>query len=92
MLFFGPVRRPDYGPESGVGVLVEFKPGHTSGLLFLPSRKSYRSCWADRLISIPPFLSFYFRGQVIAEAEVQYEQARPPDSSSTNAQPRPSGC
>ena len=72
----GLVLRDDFRPESDIDVLVEFEHGHVPGLKFftlerelsgLPGRK------AD--LNTPNFLSSYFRGRILAEAEIQYVAA-----------------
>lgn len=76
LALFGSVLRDDFTPRSDVDILVEFEPGTRVGLRFftleeelskLPSRK------VD--LNTPGFLSKYFRDEVIAEAEVQYDAA-----------------
>jgi predicted nucleotidyltransferase len=76
LAFFGSVLRADFGPHSDVDVLVEFEPGHTPGLLFFTIQEELSKLLGRKVdLNTPKFLSPYFRDQVIAEAEVQYEQA-----------------
>lgn len=75
LAFFGSVLRDDFGPESDVDVLVEFEPGVKVGLRFFDLEKELSRILGRKVeLHTPGFLSKYFRDQVIAEAEVQYEQ------------------
>ncbi len=74
---FGSALRPDFGEESDIDVLVEFKTDHVPGLLGLVRMESELSSLFDgRKIDLrtPEDLSPYFRQQVIEEAEVQYAE------------------
>lgn len=77
LALFGSVLRDDFRPDSDVDVLVEFEPGHIPGFFglfdmeeelskFLGGRK------AD--LRTPQDLSRYFRDEVVAHAQVQYER------------------
>ena len=77
LAFFGSVLRQDFGPESDVDVLVEFKAGHVPGL-FGMARLERGLCevLGGRKVDLRTAedLSRYFRDDVLAEAEVQYEE------------------
>jgi predicted nucleotidyltransferase len=73
---FGSVLREDFRPESDIDVLVEFEPGARVGLRFFEMERVLSEIMGKKVeLHTPGFLSRYFRDQVIAEAEVQYEQA-----------------
>ena len=71
---FGSVLGDDFGPDSDVDVLVEFKPGAKRGLLRLAGMEIELSEMLGRKVDLntPGFLSKYYREQVLAEAQVQY--------------------
>jgi hypothetical protein len=75
MLLFGSALRPDFSPDSDIDILVEFEPDHTPGWEFFG--------WADDLalmlghpvdLGTPDSLSKFIREQVLANAQVIYEQ------------------
>jgi len=69
------VLRDDFTPESDIDVLVEFKPGVKVGLRFFEMEEELSKMIGRKVeLHTPGFLSKYFRDQVIAEAEVAYEQ------------------
>jgi predicted nucleotidyltransferase len=71
--FFGSVLRDDFGPGSDVDVLVEFEPGHTPGLAFFAMEQELSTILGHKVdLNTPQFLSPYFRGDVVAEAEAEY--------------------
>jgi hypothetical protein len=76
LALFGSVLRDDFGPTSDVDVLVEFEPGHVPGLAFFTMQEEL-----SRVIGRPVdlntagFLSRYFRGAVLDEAEPLYVAA-----------------
>jgi hypothetical protein len=75
--FFGSVLREDFGPESDVDVLVEFKPGHVPGFFRLfDVEEELSSLLGGRKVDLrtPEDLSRYFRDEVIARSLVQYVQ------------------
>ncbi len=74
---FGSALREDFGPESDVDVLVEFEPGRTPGLLGIAGMElALSELFAGRKVDLRTAedLSPYFRQEVLARAEVQYEQ------------------
>jgi hypothetical protein len=76
LALFGSVLRDDFGPTSDVDVLVEFEPGHVPGLAFFTMQEEL-----SRVVGRPVdlntagFLSRYFRGTVLNEAEPLYVTA-----------------
>jgi len=76
LAFFGSVLRDDFRPDSDVDVLVEFEPEHTPGLAFFAMETELSEILGRKVdLNTLNFLSPYFRAQVEAEAEAQYEQA-----------------
>ena len=77
LALFGSVLRDDFGPDSDVNVLVEFEPSAHVGLLRLAGMEIELGEILARKVDLntPGFLSDYFRAQVLAEAEVQYDAA-----------------
>jgi uncharacterized protein len=77
LALFGSVLRDDFGPASDVDVLVEFEADARVGLLRLAGMEIELSEMLGRKVDLntPGFLSDYFRAQVLAEAEVQYDAA-----------------
>lgn len=73
LALFGSVLRDDFRPDSDVDVLVEFEPGHVPGLKFFALEQELSEILGRKVdLNTPSFLSPYFRGRVLAEAEVQY--------------------
>jgi predicted nucleotidyltransferase len=74
---FGSVLREDFGPESDVDILVEFEPGTRVGLIRLSGLEMELGNIVGRKIDLntPGFLSKYYRDQILAEADVQYDAA-----------------
>jgi len=73
LALFGSVLRDDFRPDSDVEVLVEFELGHVPGLRFFALERELSEILGRKVdLSTPNFLSPYFRGRVLAEAEVQY--------------------
>jgi hypothetical protein len=76
LALFGSVLRDDFGPDSDVDVLVEFEPGQTPGLRFFGMEIELSEILGRKVdLNTPGFLSKYFRDEVLAEAEVQYDAA-----------------
>lgn len=76
LALFGSVLRDDFRPDSDVDVLVEFEPGHVPGLAFFAMEAELSEILGRKVdLNTPQFLNRYFRSQVEAEAESQYEQA-----------------
>lgn len=74
LAFFGSVLRDDFGPQSDVDVLVEFKDEHVIGFIGLASLEIELSAILGRKVDIRTSadLSRYFRKEVLDEAEVAY--------------------
>jgi len=74
---FGSVLSDDFGPDSDVDVLVEFKAGKRIGLIRLTGLEFELSEIIGRKVDLntPGFLSRYFRADIMAEREVQYAEA-----------------
>ena len=76
--FFGSFTRDDFGQESDIDVLVEFKPNAGVGLFELAAMEREMSgVMGGRMVEIntPNSLSKYFRDEVLAEAEGAYVEA-----------------
>ena len=73
---FGSVSREDFGPDSDLDVLVEFKPGHVPGLAFFTMERELSELLGRKVdLNTPGWLSKHFRDQVMAEAKVYYVSA-----------------
>jgi predicted nucleotidyltransferase len=74
---FGSVLNDDFGPDSDVDVLVEFKAGTRIGLLRFTQLEFELSEIIGRKVDLntPGFISKYFRSRVMNEKEVQYAEA-----------------
>lgn len=73
LAMFGSVLRDDFRPESDIDVLVEFEPGHVPGLRFFALERELSEILGRQVdLNTPSFLSPYFRGRILAEAQVQY--------------------
>jgi predicted nucleotidyltransferase len=77
LAFFGSVLRDDFRPDSDVDVLVQFEPGTRMGMIRLAGLELELGEILGRKVDLntPGFLSRYYRDQVLAEAEVQYDAA-----------------
>lgn len=76
LALFGSVLREDFGSDSDVDVLVEFEPGARTGLAFFDMQEELAGILGRPVdLHTPGFLSPYFREDVLAEAEVQYDAA-----------------
>lgn len=74
---FGSILRDDFGPNSDVDILVEFEPGTRIGLIRLSGLEIELGNIIGRKVDLntPGFLSKYYRDQILAEADVQYDAA-----------------
>lgn len=74
---FGSVLRDDFDPDrSDIDVLVEFEPGVSVGLRFFTIERELSAMLGRKVdLNTPGFLSQYFRDQVLAESEVQFDAA-----------------
>jgi predicted nucleotidyltransferase len=75
LALFGSALRTDFRPDSDVDVLVEFEPDHVPGLAFFGMEEELSELVGRKVdLNTPEFLSRYFRDEVLAQAEVLYEQ------------------
>lgn len=67
---FGSVLRNDFGPDSDVDVLVEFRPGHAPGLVGLAAMELELGALIGREVELRTYydLSRYFRDDVRSSA------------------------
>jgi len=76
LALFGSVLRDDFGPTSDVDVLVEFEPDHVPGLAFFTMQEELSRVIGRTVdLNTAGFLSRYFRGAVLDEAEPLYVAA-----------------
>lgn len=71
---FGSALRDDFGPESDVDTLVEFKPGVSVGLIRMAQLEIELSGLIGRKVDLrtEKDLSRYFRATVLSQAEELY--------------------
>jgi len=76
--FFGSILREDFGPNSDVDILVEFEKGTKIGFFrFVQLENQLRQIIGRKVdLKTPNALSPFFRGEVLKEAEVSYEQTK----------------
>jgi predicted nucleotidyltransferase len=76
LALFGSILTERFRPESDVDVLVEFESGKSPGFFGVVRMESELSRRIGRRVDLrtPGGLSDYFRGDVLAEAAVQYER------------------
>src|SRR5947209_1342266 len=74
LALFGSILRDNFGPESDVDVLVEFKSGSPVGFITLTGIERKLSQLVGRKVDLrtPAELSPYFRQEVVDRAEVLY--------------------
>ena len=73
---FGSVLRSDFTPDSDVDVLIEFEPDTHVGLRFFDLELELSEIIGRKVdLNTPGFISAYFRDEVLAMAEVQYDAA-----------------
>jgi uncharacterized protein len=74
---FGSVLRDDFGPDSDVDILVEFKTGTRIGLIRFERLEFELGEIFSRKVDLntPGFISKYFRSKVMAEREIHYAEA-----------------
>jgi len=77
LFFFGSVLREDFSSDSDVDILVEFEPGTRVGLIRLSGLEIELGNIVGRKVDLNTsgFLSKYYRDQVLAEADIQYDAA-----------------
>jgi len=72
---FGSVLREDFRHDSDVDILVEFEPDARVGLRFFEIESELSEIIGHKVdLNTPGFLSKYFRDEVLAESEVQYDK------------------
>jgi predicted nucleotidyltransferase len=75
LALFGSILRDDFTPQSDIDILVQFEPGHTPGFAFIDLQDQLSELLGRTVdLNTPQDLSRYFRDQVMAEAEVIYDQ------------------
>ncbi len=75
LALFGSILRDDFTSNSDIDILVDFEPGHTPGFAFIDLQDQLSEILGRAVdLNTPQDLSRYFRDQVIAEAEVIYDQ------------------
>jgi len=73
LLVYGSILRDDFGPESDVDMLVEFRPGHTPGFEFIGIQDELASLLGRAVdLGTPAGLSKYIRDRVLGEARQVY--------------------
>jgi predicted nucleotidyltransferase len=74
---FGSALRDDFRPDSDVDILVEFEPAARVGLIKLAGLELELGEILGRKVDLntPGFISKYYRKEILAEAEVQYDAA-----------------
>ncbi|MGD9855583.1 MAG: nucleotidyltransferase family protein [Planctomycetaceae bacterium] len=73
LALFGSALRDDFGPESDLDVLVEFKPGATPGLAFFAIQEELTSLMGRTVdLQTAECLSPHFRDEVLAAAKDIY--------------------
>jgi uncharacterized protein len=73
---FGPVLRPDFGPQSDIDVLVEFEPGKTPGFAFFRLQEELSTLLGRPVdLNTPHSLGKYIRDEVLREAHPLYVAA-----------------
>lgn len=76
LALFGSVLRNDFRDESDIDVLVEFEPGQTPGWDFFKMEQELSELLGREVdLNTADWLSPFFRDEVLAEAQVVYEQA-----------------
>ena len=75
LAFFGSILRDDFRPDSDIDVLVTFDRSVPIGLFEVIGMEMELSEMMGKKVDLrtPNELSDYFRDEVLAEAEVQYE-------------------
>lgn len=74
---FGSALRDDFRPDSDVDILVEFELAAHVGLIKLAGLELKLGEILGRKVDLntPEFLSKYYRKEILAEAEAQYDAA-----------------
>jgi predicted nucleotidyltransferase len=76
LALFGSVLREDFNPDSDIDVLVEFEPGHVSGLALIRMQDELSALLGGRQVDLVTrkLLHPRIRDRVLAEMEIQYAQ------------------
>ncbi|MEZ6054196.1 MAG: nucleotidyltransferase domain-containing protein [Planctomycetaceae bacterium] len=74
LAFFGSVVRDDFGPESDVDCLVEFREGHHPGWSIVELEAEFSKLVGGRKVQFvnPKYLNRHMRDRILTEAEEQY--------------------
>ena len=74
--YFGSVLRDDFEPDSDIDILIELDHTYPTGFLKMAQMEIELSEMIGRKVDLrtPKELSRYFRDEVLAEAELQYEE------------------
>jgi predicted nucleotidyltransferase len=77
LALFGSALREDFGADSDVDVLVEFRPDHVPGLNFVSIERELSGLLQGRRVDLvtPKFLNVRIRERVLREAEPLYVAA-----------------
>jgi len=76
LALFGSALRDDFTTSSDLDVVVEFDPEHIPGLAFFAMQDELSGLLGRPVdLNTPQFISPRFRDDVLARAEVLYEQA-----------------
>jgi uncharacterized protein len=76
LALFGSIRRPDFGSDSDIDVLVEFESGCIPGLAFFTMQEELAALLGRKVdLNTPEGLSRYFRDKVLHESETVYASA-----------------
>jgi uncharacterized protein len=73
---FGSVLRDDFGPDSDVDVLYEFRPGHGVGFGIVQIEQELATILGVTKVDLvsAKYLNRWLRDRILASAEVQYEE------------------
>ena len=74
LAIFGSAVRPDFGPESDIDLLVEFRPGTALGFRIFELERELSELFGGRRIDLVRRKALHprLRDRVLAEARVQY--------------------
>ncbi len=76
LAIFGSALRSDFGPDSDIDILVEFKPGTRVGLNFFRMERELSELLGRKVdLNTPGFLSDDIREKAVANAETIYVAA-----------------
>jgi predicted nucleotidyltransferase len=77
LALFGSVLRDDFGPDSDVDVLVEFRTGHVPGFNFVSIEREFSGLLHGRRVDMvtPKLLNPRIRDQILSRVEPLYVAA-----------------